>query len=373
MRIALLAPLIAPLGEPPLGGVQAFLADLSRGLAGRGHEVTVFAASGSRLDGVRVVDTGADAQALRASLFRPGKRRADDAESEAAFTAVFAMVADGAFDVLHNHAYDVPAIRQATRLDCPVLHTLHLPGEAVVAAALESARRSRHPPLTAAVSEAHAAGWRKLTPIDHVLRPGIPVADIPWSAAGGNRLLFAGRLSPEKGAPDAVAIARAAGRPLTIVGPAYDPEHAAQVARLAAHGTVELKAALDRHSLWREMAGCAAVLFPVQWEEPFGLVPAEANACGTPVVAYRRGGIPEVVAEGVTAVLVSPGDIEGAAAGVRHAELLSRHACRRHAERTLAMEPSLAAHERLYREAMQGGGSRLEPESTSRQRIAEDL
>jgi glycosyltransferase involved in cell wall biosynthesis len=357
VRIALLAPLIAALGEPPLGGVQAFLADLSRGLTGHGHEVTVFAAKGSRLEGVRIVETGADAEALRSSLFRPGRGAAGDAAAAAAFETALSMVADGAFDLLHNHAFDIAAIRPAARLGCPVVHTLHLPGDAAVAAAVEEARRSRNPPLTAAVSEAHAAGWRTLSAVDAVLRPGVPIAEIPWSPTpGGTRLLFAGRISPEKGAPDAVAIARAAGRPLTIAGPAYDPEHAARVAALADGDDVEVRPALGRRALWREMAGSAAVLFPVQWEEPFGLVPAEANACGTPVVAYRRGGVPEVVVDGVTAVLVDPGDVVGAAAGVPRAERLSRPACRRHAERNLAMEPCIAAHERLYREALRRRG-----------------
>jgi hypothetical protein len=77
MRIALVAPLVAPLREPQLGGVQTFLVDLARGLAGRGHDVTVFAARGSRVDGVRVVDTGVDPALLGATLFRPGRRDPD--------------------------------------------------------------------------------------------------------------------------------------------------------------------------------------------------------------------------------------------------------------------------------------------------------
>ena len=357
MRIALVAPLIAPLAEPQLGGVQTFLCDLARGLVGRGHDVTVLAARGSRVEGVRVVDAGVDAGALGATLFRPGRESAADRRSDDAFAATLALIAPGDFDVVHNHAFDVPAIRHAASLATPVVHTLHMPVDPQIGAALAAARAGDHPPLVAAVSEAQARSWRRLAGVDCVLRPGLPVDAIPWRATStSNRLLFAGRFSGEKGALEAVAIARAARRRLLLCGPGYDPEYAARVRALvqdwapdAPPAAVDILPALERRALWMEMGRSAAVLCPSVWDEPFGLVAAEANACGTPVVGFRRGGLPEVVAEGVTGLLVAPGDVAGAAAAVGRADELSRVECRRHAERDLDLEAALDAHERSYR------------------------
>jgi glycosyltransferase involved in cell wall biosynthesis len=349
MRIALLAPLVAPLADPPLGGVQTFLGDLARGLQGRGHAVTVFAAHGSRVRGVEVVDTGADAGRLAGTLFRPGREQREAASADAAFAGALSLIASGGFDLVHNHAFDAAAIRESARLPVPVLHTLHLPADRVIAAALAFARRAPLRPAVAAVSRSQAEGWRHLVEVDAVLRPGLPLPSIPWTERPADaRLLIAGRISPEKGVLEAVAIARSAGRPLVICGPEYDPAYAARVAEQATGGSALIRPALSRADLWREMGAASAVLCPAVWEEPFGLVAAEANACGTPVVGFRRGAIAEVVADGATAVLVAPGDLAAAAEAVPRADALSRPRCRLHAERTLSLEASLDAHLGLY-------------------------
>ena len=97
------------------------------------------------------------------------------------------------------------------------------------------------------------------------------------------------------------------------------------------------------------MARAAVVLCPSRWDEPFGLAAAEAQACGTPVVAFRRGGLGEVIVDGVTGFLVPPDDMQAATEAVSKVAGISRADCRDHAERELDLELSLNAHERLYR------------------------
>jgi glycosyltransferase involved in cell wall biosynthesis len=97
------------------------------------------------------------------------------------------------------------------------------------------------------------------------------------------------------------------------------------------------------------MARAAVVLYPARWDEPFGMAAAEAQACGTPVVAFGRGGLGEVIMDGVTGFLVPPDDVRAAAEAVSRVAGISRAACRQHAEGRLDLELSLDAHERLYR------------------------
>ncbi len=351
MKIAIIAPLVTAIREPQRGGSQAFLSDLARGLAGRGHEVNVYAASGSEIPGVNVIDTGVDPRSLTTTLYRPyGPAVPDQAAAAHAFATAYARVREIRYDVVHNHAFDAPAVRLATALRAPVVHTLHLPPDEAVAAALRHAAQCGKPPTVAAVSVFQASAWRKIIRVDVILPPYVPTGDIPWSRAGGRGAAFAGRLSPEKGAAEAIDIARAAGLPIDVYGDTYDAEYAReQIGPRRAQPGVAVHQGVPRPSLWKAMARAAVVLFPAKWGEPFGMAAAEAQACGTPVVAFRRGGLAEVLADGVTGFLVPPDDVEAAADAVGRTAAISRSACRDHAETHLDLEKSLDAHEQLYR------------------------
>jgi glycosyltransferase involved in cell wall biosynthesis len=359
MKIALIAPLVTAIREPQRGGSQAFVADLGRGLAGRGHEVHVYAASGSAIPGVTVIDTGVDPEALAGTLYRAFPRTGPQAaavSAEVAFGAAYAQVRQIRYDMIHNHAFDAPAVRLATTLSAPVLHTMHLPPDDAVVAALREAARSPRPPAVATVSAFQARAWRELVPVDAVLHPMVPTDAIPWSAATGHGAVFAGRLSPEKGVAEAIDIAGAAGISIDIYGDAYDVSYASEaIGPRATRPGVTVHPAVPRASLWEIMGRAAVVLCPVLWDEPFGMAAAEAQACGTPVVAFRRGGLGEVIADNMTGFLVPPGDIQGAVAAVRRAAQISREACRRHAETKLDLNQSLDAHERLYRRILSAG------------------
>jgi UDP-glucose:tetrahydrobiopterin glucosyltransferase len=381
MRIALIAPLVTPIAPPFLGGAQALLHDLAVTLAQRGHEVTLFAARGSRVEPpVRVCDLGIEATA--AQLARVGRntiavpdasfyRQGED------FLRIFAALQreHGRYDVVHAHAFDWPAYAFGALAGLPLLHTLHMPATPSPISDLlhtihtEEATshrpyRGQEPAPTeeggpggksttwlATVSHACAATWAPYTLIDVVIYNGIRVADIPFQAAGENFLLFAGRIAPEKGLEYAIAIAQRTQLPLAIAGNIYDHAYYARYVQPAldcAGGAIQYLGHLDHADLYQLMGRARALLCPVVWEEPFGLVAVEAMAAGTPVVAFARGAMPEVIEDGVTGYLVSPDDIGAAAAAVARVGTLNRAACRRRVAQEFSLERMVAGYEAIY-------------------------
>jgi UDP-glucose:tetrahydrobiopterin glucosyltransferase len=350
VRVALVAPLVTPIREPHCGGAQAFVADLARGLVRRGHDVDLYAASGSRVAGAQVIDVGVDHRGLAATMFRSSGTDVEGlAAAETAFAKVYTAIRAADYDVVHNHAFDVPAVDLASDLDAPVVHTLHLPPQPSVATALRNSAAQQPRTTVACVSPHQARAWSEIVGIDGILPPYVPTASIPFVAAAGSGAVFAGRLSAEKGAAEAIEIARAAGITLDVFGDSYDPDYARR--RIEPHRGdpgLSIHGAVSRAALWEAIGRSAVVLCPARWEEPFGMVAAEAQACGTPVVAFRGGALEDVILDGVTGRLVARDDIAAAAAAAREAGALVRADCREHAERHLDLELSLDAHEQFY-------------------------
>jgi glycosyltransferase involved in cell wall biosynthesis len=349
VRIALIAPLVTPISEVPVGGAQAVVADLGGALAARGHDVVLYAARGSAVAGVSLAPVDIDSTALRGDLFRAGLAARASAAMVAAYRAVYEHVRESGFDVVHNHGFDVPAVSVAAEAGLAVLHTLHLPPDRVMAEAVNSIRARGVAVWCAAVSPSHALAWEAVVRVDAVLRNGVPVDEIPFLAEPGTGAVVAARFSPEKGVADGIAAARLAGWPVDVYGTPYDRDYERSVrARWGDDPSVRLLAPLRRRDLWRAFGMAAAVLCLSRWDEPFGMVAAEAQAAGTPVIASCRGGFVEVVHDGVTGYLVPTADVEAAAAALRAVVALSPSDCRRHAQLSLGVDGAVAAHEALY-------------------------
>jgi glycosyltransferase involved in cell wall biosynthesis len=346
LDIALVAPLVAPLRQKTPYGNQAFIADLARELAARGHAVTLYCARGSeRIGGVRVEEIDVAPEAQRAFVLLDPYRPPIAAMREA-FDRVFARVRAAAHDVVSQHAFDAEAVEVAE--DLPLLHTLHLPP---VSPRMVQAMRETRTPL-ATVSRAMQRAWLDVGVATAVLPNGVP--DRPERVAVARRIaLIAGRISPEKGTASGIRLARRAGLSPLVVGEPYDRRYYEHSVRpLLRDG--EFRPAVRRSALAELMAHCAVTLCPIRWEEPFGLVAAESQVAGCPVVAFRRGAMAEVVEDGVSGILVPPDDDDVFVAGIRRALGLRRARVRASARRRLLLAPAVDAYEERLQQLARG-------------------
>jgi len=325
---------VTPLQPAQLGGAQAFLCDLAIGLSQRGHEVLLYCAEGSEVPGVDLVEIPVAPGADQA-LMMPGSSDEPAASPvmRRSFELLFRELRRLGADVVSQHAFDAEAIEMSDGL--PVLHTLHMPpiSNRVLAEVVKS--RAAFATVSESCRRAWAsAGARQVS----VLRNGVPVFTVEEVPIGADALM-AGRLSPEKGFEDGIAAARAIGLRPVVVGVPYDRSYQFDMT-----GATVLPPQ-PRSRLWRLMAGASVTLLPVHWDEPFGMVGAEAQMAGCPVAGYSRGGLVEIVEPGVSGFLSEPGDVRGLAEAAMAATRLDRVAVRESAVNRLGLDSSLDAYE----------------------------
>jgi glycosyltransferase involved in cell wall biosynthesis len=340
VRIGIVASPVTPLRAAQLGGAQAFIADLAAGLTRRGHAVILHCAEGSEVPGVRLVTVPAPVDAGAALVMPGGAPPLAAPGVAAALRTMFDMIASEHVDVISQHAFDGPAFDLSR--GHPVLHTLHLPP---LVPAVVAAVGRMEPATLATVSRASRSAWAGAgIDVPHVLRNG--VAEVPIPDGGVDEAaLVAGRISREKGIEDAIAAASAAGLPVRLAGAHYDPAYAVDLS-----GTDRL-GPLARDDLRRVMARSAVTICAVRWEEPFGMVAAEAQMAGCPVAAYRRGAMPEVVEDGVSGFLAQPDDVSALSAAIRRCLSLDRSVVRASARRRLGLEAALDGYEAALAQA----------------------
>ncbi len=368
LNIALVAPLVTPIAAPFLGGAQVLLHDLALGLAGRGHDVTIFAASGSHLadkDGktpanLHLEEVGVELGELTPADFQSMGENFDAGaffrQGELFLQTFLKINRPGqTFDIAHAHAFDWPAYALGPLSKVPVVHTVHLPSvDKQINAALRTTYNETGRTQAVTVSQACARTYEAEFAFDRVVYNGIDTAVIPFGPSGEGFLLFAGRMAPEKGPDLAIEIARQAGRKLVLAGGIYDRAFFEEKIQpqLAADANLKYVGLLERTALHQLMSRADGLLFPSRWEEPFGLVLAESLAAGTPVISWQRGAAPEIVTPGQTGVLLPFMDIAGAAQAVQDLHRLDRQECRRQVEAKFSLGKMLDNYIDYYREVI---------------------
>lgn len=337
MRIGLIAPPWIPVPPVAYGGTEAVIDNLARGLTALGHDVRLFTVGESTCP------------VSRQWLYPAGVDPIGAGIPEAAHVlAAYEALADS--DVIHDHTSLGPllAARSGIRRP-PVVITVH--GLFTAQSRRVYAEIARHASIVAiSWSQARAFGG---IPVAAVIHHGIDL-DIHRPGPGtGGYLLFVGRMSADKGVHLAVRIARRAGRRLIISAKAREPGEVAyfeRAVRPLLAPADDLPAEQPLATRLRLMRNAAALVNPITWQEPFGLVMVEALAAGTPVLAFPNGAAPEIVDSGRTGYLCR--DEDEMARAVGQVPLLDRRRCREAAERRFSLARMSGAYERLYRSVL---------------------
>jgi glycosyltransferase involved in cell wall biosynthesis len=346
LRIAMLAPPWIPVPPPGYGGIEAVVDLLCDALAARGHEVTLFAAPGSRSRSrarIHPLLEAAHPDTIGSAL-----HESDHVAS--AFDAIDRAAGDGVpFDVVHDHS-GFTAVAMAARVDTPVVHTLHGPF------ADEAARfyaRHAHKVELVAISRSQMDHAPRGVRVATVVPNPIVVDQWPLGTEKDDYVLWIGRMDPVKGPHHAIEAARLAGRPLVIAGPVQTGQADFFREQVEPHiddrnvRYVGEVAGTAKHQLY---ARAAALLMPIRWEEPFGMVMIEALACGTPVIAFPEGAAREIVIDGRNGVLVA--DETEMAAAIANLGGFDPLECRESARARYDIATVVDGYETVYRRAV---------------------
>jgi glycosyltransferase involved in cell wall biosynthesis len=336
MRVAMLSSISWRTPPRAYGPWELVTSLLTEALVARGVDVTLFATLDSitagKLDGV--VPRGySEDDSLNAKVWE-GLHIAH----------LFERAAD--FDLIHNQADFLPLIFARTT-DIPIVTTIHGFSSASI---LPVFQRYNDRSAYVAISDADRdASLTYAATIHH----GIRIEEFPFDPVGSDDLLFFGRFHPDKGAGEAVRAARAVGRKLVMAGIVQDADYyASEVAPFIDDGTVEYRGVLGGVDRTGALGQAYALLHLIGFEEPFGLSVVEAMACGTPVIAYSKGSMPELIDDGVTGFLVR--SFDEAVAAIGRVGEIDRAACRRAVAERFTVDRMADRYLELYRQLLDG-------------------
>ena len=349
MKIAIVVPVMVPVPPKKYGGIELIVDLLAHGLAARGHQVTVFCAGGSTIAGEGITRVETSPYPTRE---HPEEHRAWE---EKQLHAV--LDRQGKFDLIHFNYEPIifrtnigeKEVNLLDQFSKPAVLTCHNTTDSIANIGYYRTHESLYRHTMVFVSE-NQRGRLPFFPNTRVIYNAIPMELFPVEENKEGYLLFLGRIMPEKGILEAISVAKKTGIPLIIaakVDPVDRTFYESKVEPLIDQSLVRYVGEVDFRAKVEYLKKARCLLFPISWEEPFGLVMVEALACGTPVIAFRRGSVPEIITHGVNGYVVDT--VDAMANAVYDVSKISSRACRESVEARFAVNRMVGEYENLFK------------------------
>lgn len=305
LKIAQIAPLWLDIPPEKYGGIERIIASLTNGLVEMGHEVTLFASPGSKTKAQNLVSVYPKA------LIKAGIPWSDNTWNLKNLSVAYEASAKGEFDIVHSHLDMLDLLFNKLGGDTPVVHTLHNP----LIKKNSSKSKDRYNFYSDAKDYLNVAfisdKARELSKLDfknsRIIFNGIDFDDFKFSKSKEDKFIWVARVDKYKGIENAIEAAEKTGVELTLAGRIDESQQTYFENKVKPRLTDKIKfiGELKKTEMSDFYGQAKALLYPIEWEEPFGLVVAEAMACGTPVIAYNRGSMPELIEDGKTGFVVN--------------------------------------------------------------------
>jgi len=333
LKIAQIAPLWIPVPPITYGGTEFMIHLLSEELLKRGHEVTLFASGDSQFSGTLVAFCEKSLWRLRSQ------------SPHAYYSMLFSEVVkrQNEFDIIHDHSefYFAPF---SAFIKKPIMMTLHRPITRETAEVFKKFPNINYIPISHDQRESNPE-----INFSKTIHHGIPVEQYAFKPDHDNYLVWLSKLIPEKGILEAIEVAKRSGEKLIICGniaPGHELFFKHEIVPLIDGEQIRYVGEANFEKKIEILSRAKALLYPISRREPFGLVIAEAMACGTPVIAFGQGAVPEVVADGRTGFVVK--DVLSMIGKIQHIGEIDRKECRRHIEENFNLKKMVDAYESLY-------------------------
>ena len=347
---------------PPKGIIYApmdIAVEVSEGLAKKGHLVDFFGPEGTKVNVNKVVSSGLQPLKEPSGEAITKGPNVGNAEVNKIFNLwdqfliakMFEAAENGEYDLLHIHPPDRALPLALSHPKIPVFYTLHdpiYPWRAEIFSMFASPNQ-----YYISISDAQRQPAPDLNYAATIYN-GVNLNNFSYSEEHDDYLLFLGRIQPEKGVAEAIKVAKMTGDKLLIIGPPVTGDYWDKRIAPYLNDKIQFLGFIPRGQTSKYYQRAKATLAPIQWEEPFGLILTESMACGTPVIAFGRGSVPEIIIEGKTGFIIKNNDLEAMAGAVKKISEIKRTDCRKHVEQNFSIQRMVDHYEEVFLKIVNG-------------------